>query len=241
MKNFTREQAIKELEAKIPTKDKDLDLGRTISEAVDNSIELIGENSEMELKDFVEKVFKQVKTSIGLTHSENSKVANKMQSQIDELQKKVNEKDPKPDGKGDDVDPKPDGKGDDVDPKVKALQEELDNIKKRFEDEDKKKSIAEKRAAIIAKMAESIKDKDWINDYMSQITVTEETDVDAKAQDYVAFYNKTQANVVKRSTTPKQTGGDETQNDVKNVVAAAARIKKQMSATGGVVKTEKTE
>ena len=230
MKKFTKEEAIKELEAKIPTKDKDLDLGRTISEAVDNSIELIGEDSEMELKDFVEKVFKQVKTSIGLTHSENSKVATKMQSQIDELQKKVNEKDPKP---GD--------KGDDVDPKVKALQDELDNIKKRFADEDKKKSIAEKRSAIIDKMAESIKDKDWINDYMSQITVTEETDVDAKAKDYIAFYNKTQANVVKRSTTPKQTGGDEDQNDVKNVVAAAARIKKQMSATGGVVKTEKTE
>lgn len=232
MKNFTKEQAIEELKAKIPTKDKDLDLGRTISEAVDNSIELIGEDSEMELNDFVEKVFKQVKTSIGLTHSENSKVANKMQSQIDELQKKVDEKKKKTVNDDDD---------DEDDPKVKALQEQLDTIKKRFEDEDKKKSIAEKRAAIIAKMAESIKDKDWINDYMSQITVTEETDVDAKAKDYVAFYNKTQANVVKRSTTPKQTGGDEPQNDVKNVVAAAARIKKQMSATGGVVKTEKTE
>lgn len=227
---FTKEKAIEELKAKIPTKDKDLDLGRTISEAVDNSIELIGEDSEMELKDFVEKVWKQVKTSIGLTHSENSKVATKMQGQIDELQKKVNEKDPKPDGKGNDVDPK-----------VKALQDEVDNLKKRFADEDKEKSIAEKRAAIIAKMAESIKDKDWINDYMSQITVTEETDVDAKAKDYVAFYNKTQANTVRRSTTPKQTGGDDNQNDVKSVVAAAARIKRQMSATGGVVKTEKTE
>ena len=226
---FTKEQAIKELVAKIPTKDKDLDLGRTISEAVDNSIELIGEDSEMELKDFVEKAWKQVKTSIGLTHSENSKVANKMQSQIDELQKKVGEKNKKIDDTSED------------DPKVKALQDELETIKKRFAAEDKEKSIAEKRSAIIDKMSESIKDKDWINDYMSQITVTEETDVDAKAQDYIAFYNKTQANVVRRSTTPKQTGGDEPQNDVKNVVAAAARIKKQMSATGGVVKTEKTE
>lgn len=233
MKNFTREEAIKELEAKIPTKDKELDLGRTISEAVDNSIELIGEDSEMELNDFVEKVFKQVKTSIGLTHSENSKVATKMQSQIDELQKKVN-------GKNQQTD---DGKGDDDNPKVKALQEELDGIKKRFADEDRQKSIAEKRAAIIAKMAESIKDKDWINDYMSQITVTEDTDVDAKAKDYVAFYNKTQANVVKRSTTPKQTGGgDDDSASVKNTVAKAAQFKKQMSATmGSVVKTEKTE
>lgn len=229
---FTKEKAIEELKAKIPTKDKDLDLGRTISEAVDNSIELIGEDSEMELKDFVEKVWKQVKTSIGLTHSENSKVATKMQSQIDELQKKVDEKKKKTVNDDD---------GDEDDPKVKALQEELDTIKKRFEDEDKKKSIAEKRSQLVAKMKESIKDEDWINGYLAEVAITEDMDVEAKAKDYIAFYNKTQANVVRRSTTPKQTGGDEPQNDVKNVVAAAARIKKQMSATGGVVKTEKTE
>lgn len=229
MKNFTREEAIKALEAKIPTKDKELDLGRTISEAVDNSIELIGEDSEMELNDFVEKVFKQVKTSIGLTHSENSKVATKMQSQIDELQKKVN-------GKNQQTD---DGKGDDDDPKLKSLQEELDTIKKRFADEDRQKSIAEKRSAIINKMAESIPDKDWINDYMSQITVTEDTDVEAKAKDYVAFYNKTQANVVKRSTTPRKTGeGDDVDSDVRNTVKAAAQIKKSMS--GGPVTSTAT-
>lgn len=222
MKNFTKEEAIKALEAKIPTKDKDLDLGRTISEAVDNSIELIGEDSEMELNDFVEKVFKQVKTSIGLTHSENSKVATKMQSQIDELKKKANGKTKQPD----------DGNGDDDDTKFKSLQDELDTIKKRFADEDRQKSIAEKRSAIINKMAESIPDKDWIKDYMSQITVTEDTDVDAKANDYVAFYNKTQANVVKRSTTPKKTGeGDDVDSDVRNTVKAAAQIKKNMSGS----------
>lgn len=229
MKNFTKEEAIKALEAKIPTKDKDLDLGRTISEAVDNSIELIGEDSEMELNDFVEKVFKQVKTSIGLTHSENSKVATKMQSQIDELQKKVN-------GKTQQTD---DGTGEDDDPKFKSLRDELDTIKKRFADEDRQKSIAEKRSAIIHKMAESIPDKDWINDYMSQITVTEGTDVDAKAQDYVAFYNKTQANVVKRSTTPRKTGeGDDLDSNVRNTVKEAAQIKKSMS--GGPVTSTAT-
>lgn len=229
MKNFTKEEAIKALEAKIPTKDKDLDLGRTISEAVDNSIELIGEDSEMELNDFVEKVFKQVKTSIGLTHSENSKVATKMQSQIDELQKKVN-------GKTQQTD---DGTGEDDDPKLKSLRDELDTIKKRFADEDRQKSIAEKRSAIIHKMAESIPDKDWINDYMSQITVTEGTDVDAKAQDYVAFYNKTQANVVKRSTTPRKTGeGDDLDSNVRNTVKEAAQIKKSMS--GGPVTSTAT-
>ena len=137
MKNFTKEQAIEALKAKIPTKDKDLDLGRTISEAVDNSIELIGEVSEMELNDFVEKVWKQVKTSIGLTHSENSKVATRLQGQIDDLQNQIKG------GKGNNVD---DDDGNNKDPKLKALQDELDNIKKRLQEADSQKSIAEKRA-----------------------------------------------------------------------------------------------
>lgn len=221
MKNFTKEQAIEALKAKIPTKDKDLDLGRTISEAVDNSIELIGEDSEMELNDFVEKVWKQVKTSIGLTHSENSKVATKLQGQIDDLQKQIKG------GKGDDGD---DDK--DKDPKLKALQDELDNIKKRLQDADSQKSIAEKRTAIKNKMAESIKDNDWIDGYLAQITVTEETDVEAKAKDYIEFYNKTHTRGGK--ITPKSTDGDDDDNSqVKSTVSAAAKYKKTMSVNRG--------
>lgn len=221
MKNFTREQAIEALKAKIPTKDKDLDLGRTISEAVDNSIELIGEDSEMELNDFVEKVWKQVKTSIGLTHSENSKVATKLQGQIDDLQKQIKG------GKGDDDD---DYKN--KDPKLKALQDEVDNIKKRLEEADSQKSIAEKRTAIKNKMAESIKDNDWIDGYLAQITVTEETDVEAKARDYIEFYNKTHTKGGK--ITPKSTDGDDDDDSqVKSTVSAAAKYKKTMSVNRG--------
>lgn len=214
---FTKQEAIEALKAKIPTKDKELDLGRTITEAVDNSIELVGEDSEMELNDFVEKVWKQVKTSIGLTHSENSKVANKLQGQIDDLKKQIKG------GKGDD-----DGDDDkDKDPKIKALQDELDNIKKRLQEADSQKSIAEKRTAIKNKMAESIKDKDWIEAYLSEISITADTDVEAKAKDYVAFYNKTHTKGGK--ITPKPAGDDDDDNsNVKSIVAAAARIKEQM-------------
>lgn len=222
MKNFTREQAIEALKAKIPTKDKELDLGRTITEAVDNSIELVGEDSEMELNDFVEKVWKQVKTSIGLTHSENSKVANKLQGQIDDLKKQIKG------GKGEDDDD--DGKN--KDPKIKALQDELDEIKKRLHDADSQKSIAEKRTAIKNKMAESIKDNDWIDGYLAQITVTEETDVEAKARDYIEFYNKTHTRGGK--ITPKSTDGDDDDDSqVKSTVSAAARYKKSMSVNRG--------
>lgn len=223
MKNFTKEQAIEALKAKIPTKDKDLDLGRTISEAVDNSIELIGEDSEMELNDFVEKVWKQVKTSIGLTHSENSKVATRLQGQIDDLQNQIKG------GKGNNVD---DDDGNNKDPKLKALQDELDNIKKRLQEADSQKSIAEKRTAIKNKMSESIKDNDWIDGYLAQITVTEETDVEAKARDYIEFYNKTHTRGGK--ITPKSTDGDgDDDSQVKSTVSAAARYKKSMSVNRG--------
>lgn len=217
---FTVDEAIKELEAKVPTKDKDLDLGRTIKEAVDNSIELIGEDSEMELSDFVEKVYKQVKTSIGLTHSENSKVAQKMQEQITELQRKIEGKPPQQQQQQ-----TAEIKSDD--PAIQALLEKMTKMEAKLQEKEKETTIADKRAALKTKMAESIKDKDWIDAYLKEINVTEETDVEAKAKDYVEFYNKTQAGG-KRSTTPRKTGdADTTDSDVKNALEKAKSLMKQ--------------
>jgi hypothetical protein len=64
--------------------------------------------------------------------------------------------------------------------------------------------------------------------YLAEINVTADTDVEAKAKDYVAFYNKTHTKGGK--VTPKSTdGGEDSDNKrVKEAVAAAARIKEQM-------------
>ena len=227
MTKFTKEQAIKALEAKIPTKDKELDLGRTISEAVDNSLELIGEDSEMELEDFVAKVFKQVKTSIGLTHSENSKVAQKMQSQLEELQKKI-------DGKSGQKKEGDEGDGNGNENKeIKAMMEKIAKMEEKLAAKETADTVAEKRKQLIAKMSEDIKDNEWIEDYLAEINVTADTDVEAKAKDYVAFYNKTHTKGGK--VTPKSTDGGEDSDTkyVKNTVAEAAKIKKSLSATAG--------
>lgn len=227
MTRFTKEQAIKALEAKVPTKDKELDLGRTISEAVDNSLELIGEDSEMELEDFVAKVFKQVKTSIGLTHSENSKVAQKMQSQLDELQKKIDGKS----GQKKDVDDD-DGNGNE-NKEIKAMMEKIAKMEEKLAAKETADTVAEKRKQLIAKMSEDIKDNEWIEGYLAEISVTADTDVEAKAKDYVAFYNKTHTKGGK--VTPKSTDGGEDSDTkyVKDTVAEAAKIKKSLSATAG--------
>lgn len=230
---FTKQDAIKELEAKIPAKDKDLDLGRTISEAVDNSIELIGEESEMELSDFVEKVLKQVKTSIGLTHSENSKVAKKMQDQLDELKNKIEGKQTPPKPKPDEIKTE--------DPAMQAILEKLNEMESKLKERDKEHAIADKRSQLVSKMKESIKDEDWINSYLAEISITEDMDVEAKAKDYVAFFNKTAASGVRRSTTPRKTGdGDNEDADVKSALDKAKAIMKQRETIMGssVVETK---
>ena len=227
MTKFTKQEAIKALEAKVPAKDKELDLGRTISEAVDNSLELIGEDSEMELEDFVAKVFKQVKTSIGLTHSENSKVAQKMQSQLDELQKKI-------DGKSGQKKDDDDGGGNGNENKeIKAMMEKIAKMEEKLAAKETADTVAEKRKQLIAKMSEDIKDNEWIDGYLAEINVTADTDVEAKAKDYVAFFNKTHTKGGK--VTPKSTDGGEDSDTkyVKNTVAEAAKIKKSLSATAG--------
>lgn len=234
--SFTKTQAVEALKAKVPAKDKELDLERTISEVVDNYMEFVGEDSEMELNDFVEKAWKSVKTSIGLAHNENSKVAQKLKDQIADLQAKIGGKQ-EPQKNVEKV------KSDD--PTLQALLDKLNKMEEKLNANDKAKSIEEKRTQLAAKMGESIKDKDWIDAYLAEINVTEETDVEAKAKDYVAFYNKTQAGSSKRSVTPKAAGGgdDDETKQVKSVVAAAAQIKKTMSARSGgsPVVTEKQE
>lgn len=226
---FTKEQAIEALKAKVPAKDKELDLERTITEAVDNCLAFVGEDSEMELNDFVEKAWKSVKSSIGLAHNENSKVAQKLKDQIAELQRKIDGKEP-PKNDDDDKPIKTD------DPALKAVLDKLAAVEKKLAAKDAEATVAEKRQQLIAKMGESIKDKDWIESYLKEISVTEETDVDAKAKDYVEFYNKTHANGGK--VTPKTTGGDDDDDsNVKSVVAAAATIRKNMSGRRGPVES----
>ena len=227
---FTKEQAIEALKAKVPAKDKELDLERTITEAVDNCLAFVGEESEMELNDFVEKAWKSVKSSIGLAHNENSKVAQKLKDQIAELQRKIDGKEPPKTDDDDDKSIKTD------DPTLKAMLDKMSALEQKLAAKDAEATIAEKRQQLIAKMGESIKDKDWIEAYLSEISITADTDVEAKAKDYVAIYNKTHTEGGK--ITPKPAGDDDDDNsNVKSTVAAAAALRKQMSGRRGPVES----
>lgn len=230
---FTKEQAVESIKGKFADKAKGIDLDRTIDEAVSNGIEMIGENSEMELDAFTAIVEKNVSTALGLAKHLKKDAATELQKQIDELQQKLGLKTPPP-PKKEEIKSE--------DPAIQAILDKMNAMEEKLASTEKEKSISEKRSQLVAKMKESIKDEEWISSFLAEISITEDTDIEAKAKDYVAFYNKTQANVVRRSTTPKKTGESDEASEVKDVVAAAARIRKQMAATrGSAVRTEKTE
>lgn len=216
---FTQEEAIKALEGKVPAKDKALDLGRTIKDTVAHGFEIVGENSEIEIDAFVDLMWKQVATAIGFANNERSNAVTSLQAQINELKAKANQN------------PKNEDKHDEEDPAVKALREKLEKMENEMNQAKKQKTIAEKRQQLIDKMSESIKDKDWTNAFIAEVSITEETDVEAKAKDYVEFYNKTHTQGGK--TTPKTTGGQDDESGVSAAIKAAAAIKKQRNAHMG--------
>lgn len=227
---FTKEKAVESLTAKFADKAKGIDLVRTIDEAVSNGIEMIGENSEMELDAFVTIVEKNVSSALGLARHLKTNATTEMQQQLDALKLKLEGKTPTP--------PNPTEEISTNDPALKAILEKMTKLEEKLQEKDKEKAVAEKRSQLVAKMKESIKDEDWINSYLAEISITEETDVEAKAKDYIAFYNKTQSGGGK--ITPKKTGGEQdTDSEVKNTLAAAKAIMQQRQGImgGSPVKT----
>lgn len=227
MAKFTSEQAVESITAKFTDKAKGIDLKRTITEAVSNGMEMIGEESEMELDAFVALVEKNVSSALGLARHLKNNATTEMQQQLDDLRRKLEGKDTTP------PNPKPDEIKSD-DPAMKTILEKLTAMEKKLQEKEKETNIENKRAALKSKMAESIKDNDWIDSYLAEITVTEETDVEAKAKDYVAFYNKTVSTRRQHSTTPRKTGDDVDDNaDAKNALERAKALMKQRESVMG--------
>lgn len=218
---FTKENAVESITAKFADKAKGIDLARTIDEAVSNGMAMIGENSEMELDAFVAIVEKNVSSALGLARHLKTTTQTELQQQLDELKAKL---------EGKNEPPKPNGKKEikSDDPAIQALLEKITKMEEKLQKSEAEQIVSEKRSQLVSKMSESIKDKDWIDAYLKEIQVTAETDVEQKAKDFIAFYNKTQSKGGR--TTPRQTGGDDdgVDSNVKSVVAAAAQIKKSM-------------
>lgn len=215
---FTKEDAVKGLTAKLSTNVENISKWeRTIKENVETLCSILGENSEIELDDFIERAIPIFNTTAGFIRKENSDLAKTFRVEIDDLKAQL----AKPNNQNQ-VKP--------TDPNEELLKrlEALENENKRNRDELTQR---ETKTKLAAKMKElGIKSNKWIEGMLSKAAITADMDVDATAKDYLEIYNDFVANVTP-SVTPDNPSGKPTEY-ANDTIKAAAALAKQNSLVG---------
>lgn len=116
-------------------------------------------------------------------------------------------------------------------PELKALIERIDKLEKEKADAEKQRTIAQKRKDVVTKLKEKgVKDDEWMSDFLSEVNITEEFDVDSKVESYVKLYNKSKATAGSPVPPAIPNGGAPAgQNSLSDVSALAKQRRAQMS------------
>jgi hypothetical protein len=186
---FTKEDACKELTAKIPQKGQTLNLSeRSINEMLDTLMPLIA-NDETELVDFISNVLPTFRTADG-------NVKNDVSVGI----KNYKENNPITPPKKEDA-PKDD------EAMAKALAR-IEELERKNAENERKAQLSSRRSEIISKMKEKgVKDTEWIDEFLNEVSIdSEEFDMEAKVDSYVRMYNKFHV-VADPDATPRGAGG----------------------------------
>ena len=223
---FTRKDVLEKLKQILTEGGKTLHVSeKTLGDLTDNLMEAEKENEEMTVDAFIAK-YKSIFVSV------EGNVNHDVSSGVNEFKTKWKEEHPDDGGAGG-------GKGgpkegeDTQSPEMKAVLDRL----KALEDTNKalaaEKAVSEKRTSLLSKLKEKgIEDEDWVNGMLEQISITEDMDIDSKAEQLLVFYNKTKS-APSPSFTPRTPGGGEPQPN--NAIAlAAARAKKAREEAEGI-------
>lgn len=212
---FTKEDACKELAKQMTVNGEKLNLSdRSINEQVEALLPLVA-NDEMELADFVTKTLPMFKTA-------NANVRNDVAQGIREY------KDNNPIKPNPTPNPTPkEGQSDEIAKlleRIEKMESESAAVKQREREDGIRRTIHSKLKE------KGVKDKDWINSFLSEITITDDFDVDAKVESYLNIYNKAMANMPS-NITPASAGSRQITED--DTIKQAAAIAKQNRLVGG--------
>lgn len=223
---FTKEEAFEKLKGLLTNNGKkDLQMSeRSVNEQLEVLMPLIA-NAEMELDDFIGKV----KTSFEVMNS-NAKKDNS--DFIKEWEKNHPVTEP----------PKNDPpKNNEPNDAMAALLKRIDELEKKNAERDKEVVLAQKRKDLLKAMKDKgIKDENWSKSFIEEISITEDFDVDAKADAYLKIYNKSQAGQTGNGSTPfgsSSNGGDPNKKDP--LAAARAIIEQRNKEREGLLNKEK--
>ena len=215
---FTKEQAVEALRAELTNKGRKTQhmSDRTLANLTEILIKKFA-NEETGLPDFVTDMMEIFNEVEGDARKKNSDFA------------KYKELHPESEPPKDE--PK-DKDGNKTTPEFEALKAEIEALKAINAQNEKKSKLSAKKSDLISALnSKGIKDKEWIDSFLSEVNITEDLDVDAKADIYAKIYNKTQANV-SPTITPKNPSG--VQDDNLAALKEASRLAEQRNKDMGI-------
>ena len=215
---FTKEDACKDLMSKIPTKGETLQLSeRSINEQLETLMPLLA-NDETELADFITSVLPIFKTA-------DANVRANVSAQVKEYKEKNPIQEP----------PKKQEPSKKEDDEVAKLLERINALEQKNADNEKAKTLAQRRSDITAIMKEKgVKDGEWINDFLEAVSLDgDDFDANTRAESYVKIYNKTKSKVNKNlSPEESEGGGGDDAKRIKSKIEAAKAYATQQGLIG---------
>lgn len=213
---FTKEDANKELVARLTASGENLHLSqRSINEQIETLLALVA-NDEMEVSEFVDKVWPVVKTA-------DTNVRNDVSQGIKEY-KDANPVKPTVTQTTTATQQQNNG----VDKDLLARLEALEKKNQESELALRKQSI---KTNLSSKMKElGIKNDKWIEAMVGNVNITDDFNVDAQAESYLNLYNSMQADF-NPDVTPHGTGGSR-QDYTANAIKMAAELAKSQNLIG---------
>jgi hypothetical protein len=191
--NFTKEQLLETLKAKLKEKVKTLSISeRTLQSQIETLFLFAGEGDELE--DFSEKVLPSVVSLDGNYRKDNADFAKEWEKSHPQPAPKKEEDSKKGDGNAGNVD------------KLDVLAKEIQALREDREKEKTEKVLSGKRSDLLAKFKEKGIDEKWATPYLTKLNITADTDIEKEAIDALTLYNVSNSHVPAGGATPHASG-----------------------------------
>jgi hypothetical protein len=214
---FTQNEAAKKISAILTRGGKKCYLSeRTINEQVDTLCKLLV-NDETELDDFIQKAEPIFKTMNGNVQNDQASFINQW-----------NTDHPAPEPPSGDV--KPNATEPAPSKEMQELREKVQQLLDMQAKSNEQRILSEKRNELIAKLKEKgVKDSEWIDSFVGEISISADLDVEKKADDYLKLYNKSVAGGAgQQGPTPMTPGGGNLDdNDSLKLASQMAKQKRE--------------
>lgn len=208
---FTKEEASKEITSSLSAKVENIGLWeRTIRENVETLWNIYGEESEVELADFVAKALPLFETTAGFLRKTNADVAKPLQEQIKKLQEQGTNK----------TNPEPPSATEDLVRRMEALEAENERQKRELQAREMKTKFAK----ILSE--KGIANDSFVKAMTDKQNFVEGFDFEASAKECLELYNSVRADV-NRNATPRDPNSGGTSYILDTIKAAAEIAKKQ--------------